>query len=261
MPEGLRMHGNPPFRVAVVHGGPGAAGDMAPVARSLGAAMGVLEPLQSAVTVRGQAEELAHILEGYGSPPMVVIGFSWGAWLACITASQYPSLIGKLILIGCPSFEEKDAAGMNAVRMQRLPDAERVEVLTLLRRLDAPAAKEKDAAFARLGALLSKTDAFDPVEDDEDFVLCSHEVFTRVWGEAAEWRRNGTLLASVKRIRCPVVAIHGEHDPHPAGGSEKSLSAAFGNFRFVLLKACGHKPWIERRARDAFFQILEGELR
>ncbi len=43
----IRKYGNPPFSVAVIHGGPGAPGEMAPVARELSSRWGVLEPLQT----------------------------------------------------------------------------------------------------------------------------------------------------------------------------------------------------------------------
>ena len=46
-----RKYGSAPFNVAVVHGGPGAPGEMAPVARELSSFRGVLEPLQTATTV------------------------------------------------------------------------------------------------------------------------------------------------------------------------------------------------------------------
>ncbi len=41
--EKFRKLGNAPFRVAVIHGGPGAAGDAAPIARKLGETRGVQE--------------------------------------------------------------------------------------------------------------------------------------------------------------------------------------------------------------------------
>jgi hypothetical protein len=28
----------------------------------------------------------------------------------------------------------------------------------------------------------------------------------------------------------------------------------------VLLKRCGHRPWIERNAREPFYELLEREL-
>ena len=52
--ENFRMHGLAPYGVAVVHGGPGAEGEMRPVARKLSVDRGVLEPLQTETSVNGQ---------------------------------------------------------------------------------------------------------------------------------------------------------------------------------------------------------------
>jgi hypothetical protein len=43
----LRIYGTAPYRLAVIHGGPGAPGEMAPMARELSPNIGVLEPLLS----------------------------------------------------------------------------------------------------------------------------------------------------------------------------------------------------------------------
>jgi hypothetical protein len=56
-----RVYGKAPYRVAVIHGGPGAPGEMAPVARELSVMRGVLEPLQIMTTIEGQVEELATV--------------------------------------------------------------------------------------------------------------------------------------------------------------------------------------------------------
>ena len=71
--------------------------------------------------------------------------------------------------------------------------------------------------------------------------------------------RKRKLLEMGKQIRCPVVAIHGDYDPHPAEGVQKPLSAFMKNFRFIMLKHCGHKPWVEREAKEQFFRILKNE--
>ena len=67
-------------------------------------------------------------------------------------------------------------------------------------------------------------------------------------------------MALCKRIQCPVVAIHGDHDPHPAEGVREPLHRVLKSFRFILLEDCGHKPWIEKRAKDKFFSILREVL-
>ena len=66
--ENYRTYGSAPYTVAVVHGGPGAAGEMAPVARELARDRGILEPLQTATSLEGQVEELRVTLASYTAP-------------------------------------------------------------------------------------------------------------------------------------------------------------------------------------------------
>jgi pimeloyl-ACP methyl ester carboxylesterase len=259
----LRKYGKAPFSVAVVHGGPGAAGEMAPVALRLASGRGILEPLQRADSLEGQVEELRTALEQDGTPPITLIGFSWGAWLSLIIAARYPKLVKKLILIGCGGIEERNAEETQGTRLDRLSAQEKEEVSSLTDILGNPTATEKDAAFARLGALFSKTDTYDPIAltpHDDGPIDYRVDIFLSVWKDAAKLRRSGRLQELVKSVRCPVTAIHGDYDPHPADGVKKTLSASLETFRFILLEKCGHAPWRESSASGPFFRILEEEL-
>jgi pimeloyl-ACP methyl ester carboxylesterase len=237
---------------------------MAPVARELAADGGVLEPIQTATSLEGQIEELRTLLEAYGDLPVTLIGFSWGAWLSFMVAARYPPIIKKLILVGSGPYEEKYVARLRETRLSRLREEERMEFECILRRLDDPTAEDKDTLLSRLGALVSGTDQYDPIPEDSDrsnpVGNRGGDLFQSVWKDAAQLRRSGKLLELGERIQCPVVAIHGEYDPHPAEGVEKPLSALLERFRFFLLKNCGHKPWMERQARDEFYSILKKEL-
>lgn len=255
-----REYGIRPFRVAVVHGGPGAAGEMAPVARELSSQGGVLEPLQTERTVQGQVEELKTILETNAEQPATLVGFSWGAWLVMMLASTYPDLARKLILIGCGPLEESSARNILDTRLKRLEPDEREDVERLLLRINDPEIKEKNPLLARLGYWFNKADAFDPITLETGDIDIDFFIHQQVWNGAAEMRRNGELLRLGYKITCPVVAIHGEYDPHPFQGVKIPLSRILKNFRFSLLKNCGHKPWIEVQARDEFFKILKTEI-
>lgn len=259
----LRTYGEPPFSVAVIHGGPGARGEMATVARELASAWGILEPLQTETSVGGQIEELKGVLEDNGDLPVSLIGFSWGAWLSFLLAAHYPMFVEKLILVGCGPFEQKYAAEIRETRLKRLSDEEKAEVRSLLEFLNHSGDQGRQRALRRFGTLCSKADACDPLivdsNETEDTEI-QIDIYQGVWTEAAELRRSGKLLAFAKNISCPVTAIHGDYDPHPAEGVRKPLSAVLDNFRFILLRNCGHMPWIERRARDEFYRILKGEL-
>ncbi len=259
--KNLRTYGKAPFSVAVIHGGPGAPGEMAPVARELASDWGVLEPLQTAASLQGQILELKAVLEKNGDLPVTLIGFSWGAWLCFILAAHYPTNVKKLILIGSGGFEEIYAARIRETRLNRLSEEERIEVKSLIDVLENPAAEDKKTAFARFGALFSKADAYDPIKYKSEVIDYQVDIFQSVWKDAAELRGSGKLLELGKHIKCPVVAIHGDYDPHPAEGVQTPLSAILKSFRFILLKNCGHMPWIERQARAKFYKILKEELR
>jgi pimeloyl-ACP methyl ester carboxylesterase len=259
--KNYRKYGEPPFGAAVLHGGPGAAGEMAPVARELSARQGILEPLQTAATLNGQIRELKNVLLKQCQPPVTIIGFSWGAWLGWLLAARHPELVGKLILVSSGPFEEKYAGGsIMSTRMQRLDEAEQAETLTLLRKLEDPDAGNDDAALSRFGELMTVADSYDLQDDTDATVACRAKIFRGVWPQASQLRSSGKLLATGKNIRCPVVAIHGDHDPHPATGVSRPLSPILKDFRLILLEKCGHYPWRERQARDEFHNILRKEL-
>ena len=155
----FRLYGDPPFRTAVVHGGPGAPGEMAPVARRLSAVGGVLEPLQTATTLQGQVDELKTVLEEQGALPMTLIGYSWGAWLSWITAAQYPASVAKLILVSSGPFEERFVPHVHTTRLDRLSEEKRIEFQDVISELNDPSSCTADAALRRLGELCAQTDS------------------------------------------------------------------------------------------------------
>jgi pimeloyl-ACP methyl ester carboxylesterase len=260
--ENLRMYGKAPFDVAVIHGGPGAAGEMAPVAKELASGRGIIEPIQTAKSLEGQVDELKNMLKEYADFPVVLIGYSWGAWLSFIVTAHHPELVKKLVLVSSGGFKDKCGAGTHERRLERLNEKDRKEFRDLIKVLSDPSAADMDAAFTRLGELVSKADTYEPIESlscESDVKPCA-ETFRLVWNDAVKLRKSGQLLEYANHIKCPVVAIHGDFDPHPADGVEKPLSETIKDFRFILLKNCGHKPWIEKRAKDKFFDVLNDEL-
>jgi len=261
--KNLRIYGKKPYTVAVIHGGPGAPGSAASVARELSKVMGVLEPLQTKDSLEGQIEELAGVLKKNANLPVILIGHSWGAWLAYFVAARYSPLVKKLILVGSGPFEEKYADNIAGERLNRISEAERIEFLNLVEIINSPGAADKDKSLARVGELAAKADTYDalPPEKEPEPLEVSEEINRKVWAEAKELRINGELLKMGKKIKCPVVAIHGDYDPHLAEGVKAPLSRVLKDFKFVLLEKCGHEPWIERYAKDKFYTILKNELK
>ncbi len=259
--KNLRTYGKAPFQVVVVHGGPGAPGHMAPVAQELSLDCGVLEPLQTATSLEGQVQELWDVSKKDGDLPVTLIGWSWGAMLCFIFSARYPAFVKKLILVGSGVYEEQYAATIMETRLGRLTEEEKREVCSLMEAINAPAVRDKNTPFARLGDLLTKADAYNPLPLDSEGLEVQYHIYQSVWNDAMELRRSGELLKLGRQIQCPVVAIHGDYDPHPPEGVKNALSTVLARFKFILLKNCGHMPWIEKEAMGAFYEILKEELR
>jgi len=243
--------------VAVVHGGPGAPGDMAPVAGELASERGVLEPLQTRDTLDGQIEELKTVLEQHADRPVTLVGHSWGAMLGYMLAARHPDAIDKLVLVCSGVYDEESAARIEPERLSRLSEADRKEVLSLIETLQGEDVPAKAAALARYGELISRADSYDNVTHPDEIVVFQPDINRKVWSEAHELRKRGELLEMGRSVACPVIAIHGDYDPHPAEGV-RILSTVIKDFRFILLEKCGHYPWYERQARDSFYRILKG---
>jgi pimeloyl-ACP methyl ester carboxylesterase len=258
--KNLRTYGQKPYRVAVVHGGPGAPGGMAPVARELATICGVLEPLQTKDTLQGQVRELTDVVKANGDLPVILAGWSWGAWLAFIVAARHPALVKKLILIGSAAFAERYAVNIVGDRLDRLTEAARVEALSLSERLNEPSTPAKNRLMARLGALFAKADAYMPLRHESEILEYDFNINKKVWAAAHALRVSGRLLKLGGKIRCPVVAIHGDYDTHLAEGVREPLGRVLKDFKFILLEKCGHEPWLERFAREKFYALLKSEL-
>jgi len=226
---------------------------VAPVARELGKRYGVLEPLQTGFSVAEQVEELAASLKANGACPMTLIGYSWGAWLGTLLTAHHPDLVHALILVSSAPFTDHFAASILPTRLERLPLAARQETLALLAQghLD-------NTSFKRLGALLSQSDIYDldEAEENETPVNFQADIFAKVWPEAAALRQSGELLRRAGTLRCPLRAIHGSYDPHPIAGVRDPLSQCVKDFFCIELAHCGHTPWRERQAKDAFYREL-----
>ena len=216
--------------------------------------------MQTSGSIEGQIQELRSIIESNATLPVTLIGHSWGAWLGFIFAARFPSRIKKLILIGSGPFEEKYAWGIAKVRFGRLSQEEKMEVQRLEKSLKN-SGENSEEVFKDFGKLISKADAFDLLPPGKEGIQYQPDIFQSVWQEAEELRRSGKLLELGRQIQCPVLAIHGDYDPHPFQGVKEPLTRELKDFRFILLEKCGHTPWYERHAKIRFYDILNAELK
>jgi pimeloyl-ACP methyl ester carboxylesterase len=257
----FKIYGSKPITTVLVHGGPGAAGEMRQLALELKNEYSIIEPYQTKKTIKYQVEELKDVILKNCEYPVNLIGHSWGAWLCIILASEYPEIAKKLILVSSGGFEEHYAKSIDKNRFQRLSATEQAEVKKLLMILKTNKhIEEKNKAFAKLGNLLSQADSYKLIEKDISSINCQYDIFSKIWNEASTLRKSGKLLSYVEKLNCPVVAIHGSYDTHPAEGVNTPLSNILNDFKFFLLDRCGHIPWLEKYAHCKFHKIIKKEL-
>jgi len=258
--KNLRTWGKAPYKMAVVHGGPGMPGHIAPVARELAKDMGVLEPLQTKNTIDGQVDELAEVVKKNAECPVVLIGHSWGAILSNVMTARYPVLVKKLILIGTAPLEPlKGIPDFPRIRFERLSKNEQAEMLSVGKSIEDGTA-DKDGAMRQYSKFTAKGDAYELGFYEDDVLEYQLDVGSAVGAEMMTLLSSGEYLNLSKQITCPVVAICGDYDPRPYELVRDSLSRVHKDFKFVLLEKCGHTPWVEKYARNRFYEVLREEI-
>lgn len=252
----IRTYGNKPYNIVLLHGGPGAAGELAPVAEELAQEFGVLEPMQTESDIKGQIDELKSNIDKHSSKPITLIGWSWGAWLAYLFTAYHPEYVKKLILLSSGPFEKKYGEEIMKTRLRRLKEDDQVMLLTLFETFD-----KSDTYLQEIIRLIDKADAYQHMPHEDTDINFNYNIYKSIWAEAEELRGSGNLLSYGEHISCPVFAIHGNHDPHPYEGVIMPLSKILKNFKYEIIDKCGHHPWFEEYAKEKFYNLLKQELR
>ncbi len=111
---------------------------------------------------------------------------------------------------------------------------------------------------------MTRLQAFDPIEappaPTPEALSFDEQGHHETWNDALALQEDGVQPAEFSNIMVPVIMIHGREDPHPGRLIRKSLEPYLKDFRYRELPDCGHTPWIERGAREAFYDLLRSCL-
>lgn len=258
----FRKHGKPPYDTILIHGGPGAVGDLYPLAVELGKKTGIIEALQTRYTINELVSELNEIIELQTTDnDLVLLGHSWGAWLAYIYAARYPQKVKKLILVSSGAFIEFYANELMGVRAKRLSSDQRMNLTRLMNVLNRAQDKIlQDRTFKEIGDMFSIVDSYSPLDIENPENKPDYLLYKNIWYEATEMRRSGALYDLGRSVVCPLSIIHGDYDPHPVRGVAEPLFQIHDNVKLYVLEKCGHTPWRESYALHKFLCIMEKEI-
>lgn len=253
----FRSYGTSGPPVVLLHGGPGAPGYMAPVAKELGRDFRVLEPFQrpsggESLTVARHVDDLREFLAQRcpGEHPALV-GSSWGAMLALCFAAAHPEVSGPVVMVGSGTFDLVARARYKAILASRVDAAVRA-------RLDAVDREEPDPdrRLARRADILMALELVAPVHEEFEEEPVDARSNAESWADMVRLQEAGVYPASFARVTAPVLMLHGDHDSHPFEEIRASLLPFVPHLESVLLPRCGHYPWVERHAREEFYRVL-----
>lgn len=253
----VRRYGEGGPLLVLVHGGPGAPGYMAPVARRLASRFTVMEPLQRCsgdvpLSVALHVADMEEVLRAEEpGRPLALIGASWGAMLALAWAAERPDRGIPLVLVGCGTFDR----AARAVLQQALARRTGPDLADLL----SAVAREQPDPDRQLQAMAEMTlplYSVDPIDTELEVVRFDGRGHQETWRDMLRVQHEGRFPAAFAAIRAPVLMIHGACDPHPGALVRDSLAPHLPQIEYRELPRCGHYPWMERHAREEFYGVL-----
>lgn len=249
----VRSYGSSGPGVIVVHGGPGACGSMAQVARGISDSFRVLEPFQSSIgtTVADHVADLHRVVEscGDGAAPALV-GHSWGAMLSLAYAATYPKVVGPIVLVCSGTFDRQSRERFGA-NMEKRMDADMRRRLDRLKQLPDP-----NERFRLLGDFTMQLYSYDLATTDQEIDESEPGANSETWEDMVRLQGEGVYPTAFAAIKSPVLMLHGAADPHPGGMIRASLEPILPQLEYREWERCGHYPWLETATRDEFFSVL-----
>lgn len=257
----VRTYGAEGPLAIVLHGGPGAPGYMAAVARELARSFHVLEPFQRGsgaepLSVARHIQDLHDLVETrcQGARPALV-GHSWGAMLALAYAAAHPGSAGPIVLIGCGTFDTEARSRIQVIREARMNESLRSQMENLLKTV--PDANDRLRAMAELFLPL---DSYELFSTELEIEACDARAFDETWQDMLRLQEEGVYPAKFGAIQAPVLMLHGVADPHPGKMIHASLQRHLPHLEYRELERCGHYPWLEKAAHEEFFRVLRSWL-
>jgi pimeloyl-ACP methyl ester carboxylesterase len=249
----VREYGSSGPLVMLLHGGPGAPGYLAPLARSLAERFRVLEPFQRPsgdvpLTVALHVEDLHEFI---GARRPALVGHSWGAMLALAYAAAHPESAGPIVLVGCGTFDEASRARFHQLLNERLS----ADIAAIETRIADP-----DELLRAKGRLWFEASSYDIDAAASESPEVDARANAETWADMLRIQKEGVYPAAFRAIRSPVLMLHGAAGPHPGRMILESLRPSIPHIEYREWPRCGHYPWLERHARREFVEAMEAWL-
>jgi Predicted hydrolases or acyltransferases (alpha/beta hydrolase superfamily) len=248
----------------VLHGGPGAHHDyLLPGFDTLATGRTLIyydqrgggrSPVGRDVPVgwREHVADLEALRSLWGIERLSIAGYSWGALLAMLYATEHPDRIERMALVSpAPAWREARERFEREFARRNLDPALQAERAAL--RTSGLRDRDPDAYARRIFELSVAPYFHDPARARD---LTPFRVTGRTQQEVWESLGDYDLRPALGGLTLPATVLYGEDDPIPADSARAVADALHAPFH--PLPACGHVPYVE--ALPAFSSILRSFL-
>lgn len=216
--------------------------------------------LDRSLGLGAQIADIERIRRILGDDKLILIGHSWGGFLASLYTAEFPEHVEALILI----------SPANTLVMPQ-PDAESDLFAAVRAKLPADQQAEFDAfmkEYMNFNTLFQKSDA-DLVAMNEEFGKYYAQVMDvedtpmptqgkpggwMVWAGYISMGRRHDYRAALESVQAPVLVIHGKNDLQSEAAS-RLYAEAFPNAEFAVIENAGHFSFEEQA--DQFAGIVK----
>ena len=247
----------------IIHGGPGLdhsyfLPQMAKLADTYeliffdqrGCGQSTLHVDSASMTLDALVEDIDKVRDAYNLNTVNLMGHSWGGLLAMFYAIRHGDRLNSLILVNStpPTSALRDSS-FRIMAARRSP-ADSVQEAAVVQTAEF---KRRDPSAIQEYFRLMFRGAFRNPHDEDELNLTFRPDYGQRSGLLKSLGRDTTLqhydlLSNLESISCPVLIIGSDYDMIPPA-SNQAIHDHIRDSRLVILKNCGHFPFIEAPAQ------------
>ncbi|NOH01987.1 MAG: alpha/beta fold hydrolase [Chloroflexi bacterium] len=216
-----------------------------------------MQTLDRSLGLGAQIADIERIRQILGDDKLILIGHSWGGFLASLYAAEFPEHVEALILISPANTlvmpQPDEESDLFASVREKLPEAQQAEFDEFMQE------------YMDFNALFQKSEA-DLVAMNEQFGNYYAQVADipaemppqgksggwMVWAQYLSMGQRHDYRSALKNVNVPVLVVHGTNDLQSESAS-RMYAEIFPNAEFVVIENAGHFSFEEQP--DAFAEV------
>lgn len=234
----------------LLHGGPGLNEYLAPLSDELDGLLTTARYQQrglapSAIdgdaSVEGAVADALSVIAALGWDKPVVVGHSWGGYLAMHVGAARASQVGALVILDALGPSDHGGQREFGPNLRRGLSPEQLDRMKELEGIEDPTQDDMREHMSVIWANYFGDPASAPPMPWLEFAT-NNDV---TWASIQSHFRKGTLARRLPKVTVPTLVIHGDKSPIPLVQAQHIVDL-MPNATLAVVRGGGHWPWLER---------------